>query len=98
MTPNGSEQATMREAILLWGETSQMLMAVEECAELQQSLLHVLRGRHAWRDVARELADVEIMCAQLRLMMPPSVDVDEEVARKMERLRFRVSSAKGLST
>ena len=50
-----------------WGDL-QWLMVIEECSELQKSIVKFLRSRNAdrEREIAEEIADVEIMIGQLR--------------------------------
>ncbi len=60
------EHELYKKAVELWGEESQIKQAVEECAELITALCHKDRGKTDWRGVAKEVADVEIMCCQLR--------------------------------
>jgi hypothetical protein len=81
-----SEQEMYEKAIEHWGEAAQIDMAIEECAELILSLMHRLRRRNSIEDVAEEVADVEIMCGQLRLMVGSDL-VDQVKVRKLERLQ-----------
>jgi len=78
-------------AIKEWGVSAQMLMAIEECSELTNAIRGIIRGRKA--NVAEEIADVEIMCAQLRLMFG-SYAVEREKTKKLARLRQRLMDAK----
>jgi len=72
-----------------WGYLSQALMAVEEAAELQQALLHHLRGRNTHHDVMDEIADMTIMCRQMRRVFDPK-EVDERIKYKLDRLQDRL--------
>lgn len=72
-----------------WGELSQLCMTVEECAELIVAVLHALRGRYQLPELAEEVADVMIMCEQLRLMVGEEL-VDEAKVAKLARLRMRL--------
>lgn len=70
-------------AIGIFGAEDQTLLAMEECAELIQALSHKLRGRN--HNVEEEIADVEIMLCQMKLL------ADEEKikwyrAEKLSRL------------
>ena len=85
-------QDTLRKALDRWGTVPQMLMAVEECAELTQALMHYIRGRATKEQVAGEVADVLIMAAQMRMVFGAE-DVDRAVEAKMDRLRERVGEA-----
>ena len=83
------DEDVLKQAIQRWGNVPQMLMAVEEGAELSQALLHFIRGRSSKSEVAGEIADVLIMAHQMRLIFDPRV-VDELVKFKMERLEERL--------
>ena len=76
-------------AIGLWGAESQMRLVQEECAELIVAINHVLRGRIGIHALSTEVADVEIMCAQLRLLIGHG-PVDAAKKAKLERLHGRV--------
>lgn len=76
-------------AIRLWGAECQIRMVQEECAELIVAVSHVLRGRIGMHELSSEIADVEIMCAQLRLLIGHG-PVDAAKKAKLERLQQRV--------
>jgi len=78
-------------ALSIWGHSSQIDMAVEEAAELIQALQHHRRGRCTNEDVAGEIADMTIMCGQLRLIFGAE-DVDAAVAAKLARLERRLDA------
>lgn len=88
---SGSTQL-FEEAQKKWGMTAQLMMATEECAELIVAVNHALRGRGAPEALAEEIADVEIMMAQLRVIVGPEV-VDFYKDQKLARLRTRVESS-----
>ena len=76
-----------RKAIKTWGYASQLLMAVEEMAELTQAISHLLRGRnYAESEVIEELADVEVMCEQLRVIIDKNDKIDKIKEGKLARL------------
>lgn len=79
----------LKEALQKWGNVPQMLMAVEEGAELSQALLHFIRGRVSKLEVAEEIADVMIMAQQMRMIFGQDL-VDQAVAQKMARLEERL--------
>lgn len=76
-----------REAIDEYGEFFQQLKAVEELAELQRALARDIAGdgEDAVRNVCEEIADVEIMLAQLRMIYDAD-EIDDWKASKLERL------------
>ena len=55
-----------RKAIDTFGEAIQKLKAIEEISELNQALMLGLQGKQ--NNIEEEIADVEIMLMQLRLM------------------------------
>lgn len=85
---NSPRQLYVR-AIDQWGVPAQLNMVVEECSELIVVVLHALRGRCQLSELAGEVADVTIMCEQLRLMIGEEL-VDETKAAKLARLRQRL--------
>lgn len=78
-----------REAILTYGQSAQMIVAMEECSELIQAISKKLRGRET--NVEEEVADVEIMLEQMRLMSDSSL-VDKIKEEKLQRLEQRLNS------
>lgn len=79
------EGAIYAGAVSRFGELRQMLKCCEECGELASGTLQYIEGRRTAQEVASEIADVEIMCAQMRLMFGDGL-VDEEKRAKLERL------------
>lgn len=88
----------MLRAIHRYGETAQIDMAVEEMAELAKALCKVKRATPgaattaAIANVIEEIADVQIMLDQLRLIFARSTDEVEE--DKLRRLLARINSWK----
>ena len=78
-----------RKAIGNYGEAAQQIVAMEECSELIQAISKKLRGRES--NVEEEIADVEIMVEQLRLMSNSSL-VDKIKEEKLQRLEQRLNS------
>lgn len=79
------------KALTVWGEQGQIDMAIEECAELIAALQHMRRDRVTTDAVASEIADVLIVCGQMRLLVGPKA-VDEAFEAKMARLEARLSA------
>ena len=78
-----------RKALLAWGRGSQMDMLVEECAELIQALQKFNHRHGESINVIEELADVEIMCEQMRLIFSPEkIDTVKEL--KLARLEGKL--------
>ena len=80
----------MLRAIHRYGEAAQIDMAVEEMAELTKALCKVKRATPgatttaAVSNVIEEIADVQIMLDQLRLIFARSTDeVEEDKLRRL---------------
>jgi|GEM_PF-1698460 len=80
------EKELCRQVIDLFGADQQMDQAIEECAELVVAIRHYRRHRASLTAIAEEIADVEIMMAQLRHVVGDDL-VEQEKARKLERMR-----------
>lgn len=85
-----------KEALDLWGVEAQIDIVIEELAELIQ----ILSKRHRIKDkkelytkIAEELADVEIVIKQLRLIIGDEI-VDEQKVLKLERLEKLIEKTK----
>ncbi len=78
----------IKRAVLHFGAEAQTRKAVEECNELSLALLHALDGRANIDNIAEEIADVEIMIAQLRLVYGDK-QIDDWKAIKISRLSAR---------
>lgn len=78
-----------RNAITTYGQSSQMIVAMEECSELIQAISKYLRGRET--NLEEEIADVEVILEQLKIMCNETlVEVIKE--RKLNRLEQRLNS------
>ena len=75
-------------AIRTYGEYHQECLAMEECAELIQAINHKHRGREY--NIAEEIADVEIMLEQLKIINNCAEEVAAIHKTKVERLFNRV--------
>lgn len=85
MTPQ-QEKELYRDAIETFGIPAQVDVLIEEMAELTQGLLKWRRGKEgAWDNVHEELADVEIMLAQLKTGMNPKT-IQKHKEYKLDRL------------
>ena len=82
--------ALYQKAIDTWGLESQQIVAIEELSELAKEICKVKRGVGNLNHLAEEIADVEIMCDQLRYMFAADGLVDEWKKRKLMRLRERL--------
>lgn len=72
-----------QKAIYTYGAEHQQVKALEELGELSSAIARsIIGGEH---NVEEEIADVEIMLVQLRLMFTAK-DIDELKTKKLERL------------
>ena len=75
-------------AIRTFGDKAQEEIAIEECAELIQAINHKHRGRS--NNIPEEIADVEIMLEQLKLINNCR-EIFEHIKKvKIERLKDRI--------
>lgn len=72
-----------------YGLPEQMRQTIEECGELIVALRHFERGKATYADVVSEIADVIIMCEQMRFVFGPD-DVNETIDQKLRRQMARV--------
>ena len=70
------------------GATHQEIIAIEECSELIQAITHKHRGRK--HNLAEEIADVEIMLEQLKIINGCTDEVEQVKKYKIERLLHRL--------
>lgn len=83
-----SEHEILLTAIHSFGEEVQERQAIEECSELIQAICHKHRGRE--HNIAEEIADVEIMLEQLKIINNCDNKVKEIRKFKIDRLYQRV--------
>lgn len=80
---------TIRAALRRYGFKEQLAMLQEECGELVAAVNRWRRGREgAFPSLLEEIADVEILIDQMRLVY--GAELDEARARKLARLRERL--------
>lgn len=75
-----------KKALDKWGTQAQITMVFEEMAELQKELCKNLRGNDMVEDIAEEIADVEIMLEQMKIIFEIEEDVKKFKEFKIERL------------
>ena len=72
-----------------FGAKNQLIVAIEELSELQKELCKYLRDKTNIRNISEEMADVEIMLEQLKLIFenetPVSIEKNYKLARTYER-------------
>lgn len=86
-----SETELYRRALAAWGQYEQLLMLAEECSELEAACHQARRDmRNRAHFVWEEIADVEIMCAQVTQALKAGDAVAEIKAGKLRRLEQRL--------
>jgi NTP pyrophosphatase (non-canonical NTP hydrolase) len=79
-----------KKAIMVWGVEAQLGHLIEECAELICAVRHCQRGR--LHNMAEEIADVEIMLAQARLMLGEDEAIERIKQEKLALLRAKLEA------
>lgn len=82
------ESEILTSAIMVFGEKAQEEVAIEELAELIQAISHKHRGRKD--NIAEEIADVEIMLEQLKIINHCYKEVEKIHKEKIKRLYDRI--------
>lgn len=89
MNEKMNEKEIYKKALKKWGEM-QIIMVFEEMAELQKELSKNLRGKDNIDSITEEIADVEIMLEQMKLLFEIEDDVKMWKYRKLKRLEERL--------
>lgn len=88
-TSGVNDEETLRAALRRYGFEPQLSMLTEECGELVAAVNRWRRGREgAFPSLLEEIADVEILIDQMRLVY--GAEIDAARARKLARLRERL--------
>lgn len=86
------------KAVDTYGKNSQINMAVEEMSELIKALMKSRRSdadkQEVWQNIVEEIADVEIMLEQLKLIFNCFSLVETEKEFKINRLAERIEKIK----
>lgn len=82
------ETQVFNTAIKVYGDITQEQVAIEECRELIQAICNKYRGRK--HNIAEEIADVEIMLEQLKIINNCHNDVETIKRQKISRLFNRL--------
>ena len=85
-----TEQDIFRSAIDTYGAVMQITVAFEEMSELQKELCKYLRGIGSQENIAEEIADVEIMMEQMKMLFNCEADVLQVREKKVKRLKERM--------
>lgn len=88
-----NETQIMQLAIDTWGKRAQFEMAQEEATELALAVRKFIRvdTEQNYKNLASEIADVEIMIKQIKFMLPNIEKViEEQKVFKITRLKDRL--------
>jgi hypothetical protein len=94
-----TDKEVMQKAIDTYGIDAQEDMVIEEMSELAKAILKIRRYKKAndgdytlelLNGVVDEIADVEIMLEQLKMMIDCGEEVQKQKARKLNRLKERL--------
>lgn len=77
-------------AVTYYGESSRLLLTIEEMSELTKELVKRARGRDNLPAISEEMADVEIMLEQLKILFGNRAEIDSWKAKKLQRLTERM--------
>lgn len=81
----------LKKAIQTWGKQAQLLMVLEEMAELQKEILkNINRHKENGAELADETADVLIMLEQLMQIYDMRDAVENRILHKLEKIKKRV--------
>lgn len=85
-----NEKEICKQALDVYGKEAQICMVFEEMAELQKELCKSLRGKENRVEIAEEIADVEIMLEQMKILFNIDEEVEEMKECKIKRLAERL--------
>ena len=88
------QEAICKRAIKTYGENHQMIQCIEEMSELTKALTKYI-GRNPKEvfcidDIAEEIADVEIMIYQLKMILGFEEHIEKIKEYKLKRLENRL--------
>lgn len=83
-----------RRALEAFGAQAQVMMAIEEMSELTKELCKNGRGQESTTHIAEEIADVEIMLCQMKMLFDCPGQVETFRRYKLERLAERIKEVK----
>ncbi len=81
-----TKEKLYNEAVKLWGINAQLDMSIEECSELIQAIQKYKRNG-SLLNVYEEVADVELMCEQIRQMFRCDAPIERVKTIKLARLQ-----------
>lgn len=88
------QETIYRRALRKFGDRSQIMKTAEEASELSAAIMRYIspiwNGKNHLTGLLEEIADVEIMCKQMRLIFGDSL-VNESIKQKLARLERRLA-------
>ena len=87
-----NEKEILTKAVATFGQYPQIVVAVEEMSELTKELCKSYRGAQNRDHIAEEIADVEIMLEQLKLIYNVATSVKSWRESKIKRLAGRLEA------
>lgn len=82
------------KAIETYGKDMQLTVAVEEFSELIKEICKNKRGRDNRDNIIEEMADCQIMLAQIQIIFDIGADeISDKVIEKIERLEKRLAES-----
>ena len=91
------QTSVMLRALDVRGCDNQMVQTMEECDELAVAVSHLRRFRtaEARQEMIGEIADVEIMCEQMKMEFDCHQEVAAKVVEKLARLERKLDKNAG---
>lgn len=87
-----NEKKIYQQAVKKFGSKKQLIKTIEELSELQKELCKLLLNPHHSRDkIAEEIADVEIMLPQARIILDEDSRVDIWKSQKLSKMVDRLN-------
>lgn len=80
-----------------FGVENQLIVAIEELSELQKELCKSLRKEENKANICEEIADVEIMLEQIKLLFDIADVVEMEKTQKIKRTAERYLNFKSIA-
>ncbi len=87
--------SVIERAIKTYGEEAQLWMVIEEMSELAKEICKYKRGMNNPETIAEEIADVQIMLEQAKIIFGNSRRVNEMIEYKLNRLQSRLDKGEG---
>lgn len=86
----GEREQIYRDALKLYGQKIQEIVAIEELSEVTKEVCKMQRGKGSPGRLAEEIADATIVLEQLRLIYGVNEEVCAFMDQKMRRLEQNV--------